>query len=294
MKVLIYISLFICLALQNVVLSQYYTAAQINAIEAGETALEGDMYLDTINSDYRIGLTHGKLGYLTDNQNIDSLVLDGDSILVYVESSLPKAVDVSSFFGTSVTEGDIKTGIQTIDHNGWYILDGRALGTLPAAAQTAATTLGIVGNLPNASNLVGKAKAGAEALLSTGGNATHTLTQANLPAYNLTGTTSTDGAHTHTGTVDSASNHEHSAEQQGFGLGKKGFTNSASNKDSIVIKGGTVSLYFDDNGNHIHNLNVNTAGAHTHTATISSGGSDTPFDLYQPYMVANRFIYLGQ
>lgn len=273
--------------------SQYYTTAAIDVIHASRLGREGDMYLDTVNEDYRIGLTNGELARLSDNQNIDSIVLVGDSIRVYIENSTPKAVDISSFFGTSVTVGDIKTGIQTTDHNGWYLLDGRLLLTLPLAAQINAASLGIMGTLPNLDNLIDKTKTGAEALLSTGGNATATLTQANLPAYNLSGTTTSSGNHTHTSTVSTAPDHRHSAEQQGFGLGKRGFTNSNSNKDSIVVKGGSTALSFDPAGKHIHNVTLSNSGNHTHTFSVNSGGSGTGVPLYQPYMVANRFIYLG-
>ncbi len=48
--------------------------------------------------------------------------------------------------------GDIKTGMQTADHNGWIKLNGRAKSTLTASQQTQATALGIGTNLPDASN----------------------------------------------------------------------------------------------------------------------------------------------
>jgi hypothetical protein len=48
--------------------------------------------------------------------------------------------------------GDIKSGIQTTDHSGWILLDGRALSTLNANQQAAAATLGLSATLPNASN----------------------------------------------------------------------------------------------------------------------------------------------
>jgi hypothetical protein len=46
--------------------------------------------------------------------------------------------------------GDVKTGFQTADHNGWIKLDGRAKSTLSSSQQTQATSLGIGTNLPNA------------------------------------------------------------------------------------------------------------------------------------------------
>jgi hypothetical protein len=294
MKLFNYILLVLFLFQTEVSTAQYYTPAGLTAVESARSANEGDMYLDTTNNDLRIGLTHRKLGSLNDNQDFDSIILSGDSIKVYLQNSIYKAVDISSFLGTSVTEGDIKTGIQAIDHNGWYLLDGRVLASLPAVAQTAAATLGIVGNLPNADNQIEKTQTGAEIILATGGSATQTLVQTNLPAYNVTGTTSSGGSHAHTGTIDAVGDHTHGAEQQGFGLGKQGFTNSNSNKDDIIVQGGSVGLVFDDDGEHTHTTTLNTTGNHTHTVTIASGGSSTSFDLYQPYMVANRFIYLGQ
>jgi hypothetical protein len=42
--------------------SQYYVPAQLSTIDSNKSAMEGDLYLDTVNEDYYIGLTHGRLG----------------------------------------------------------------------------------------------------------------------------------------------------------------------------------------------------------------------------------------
>lgn len=42
----------------NNIMGQYYTPAQISTIDANRTAAEGDLYLDTVNDVYRIGLTN--------------------------------------------------------------------------------------------------------------------------------------------------------------------------------------------------------------------------------------------
>lgn len=273
--------------------SQYYTQAAMNAIDAGRTGVEGDLYMDTLNNDLRIGLTHGKLGDISDDQNIDSMVLGMDSLYVYLENGGNKAVYIGNLLGRGVNVGDIKTGIQTTDHDGWYLLDGRSLLTLPAGAQINAATLGIVGTLPDLSDRIDKTNTGVESIFATGGGSSQTLAQANLPSYNLTGNTSSDGAHTHTVTIDSAGDHQHNAQQQNIGLGKKGFTSSNSNKDSIIVKDGAVALSFDPNGLHTHNMTFDNSATHTHTVSVSSGGSGTSFSIMQPYMVVNRFIYLG-
>jgi microcystin-dependent protein len=265
-------------------------------VETTRSAAEGDMYLDTNNNDYRIGLTHGKLGLLTDNQNLDSASFKQDTLKVYIENGNVGAVDLSSLRARGTNVGDIKCGIQTTDHYGWYLMDGRVLGSLPAAAQANAATLGIVGSLPDASNRVIKTKTGAEALLSTGGNAAVTLVQANLPSYNLvvSGATSSSGNHTHTATLSDDGLHNHTAVGADFGLEEKGFSNSGSAQDTALVTGATNAFSTDLGGKHIHTSTINASGSHTHTVSTSSGGGDVPFDLYQPYMVTNRFIYLEQ
>jgi hypothetical protein len=48
--------------------------------------------------------------------------------------------------------GDIKSGIQLNDHSGWVLLDGRLINSLSANQQAVATSVGLSGNLPNATN----------------------------------------------------------------------------------------------------------------------------------------------
>jgi len=53
---------------------------------------------------------------------------------------------------TLINFGDIKTGIQSGDHNGWVKLDGRLKSALSGTQQAQATSLGIGANLPDATN----------------------------------------------------------------------------------------------------------------------------------------------
>lgn len=71
-----------------VIQSQYYTPAQISTIISTSTANEGDFYLDTINGDFYIGLTNGKLGMLSDttDERIDTIYRSNDTIF-FVEGS---------------------------------------------------------------------------------------------------------------------------------------------------------------------------------------------------------------
>ena len=160
--------------------------------------------------------------------------------------------------------GDIKHSIQTTNHDGWYKLDGTAISSLPSVAQTNAATLGLSGNLPDATDRVLKYSNGSEAILDTGGQATTTLSQANLPNVNFTGSTSTDGNHTHDVDVNTDN-------FSLLALGGDGYTPGSSTQ-----------------------IQTSTSGDHSHTVSIASGGSDQAFDRYQPFLVVNIFIYLGE
>lgn len=181
----------------------------------------------------------------------------------------------------TTTIGDTKHSLATADHLGWYLLDGRAKATLPANAQTNATSIGFGANIPNATDRILKAKSGAEALMATGGSNAVTISQANLPNLNLAGTTSSNGSHSHT------YNDIHNA----------GSTN-------LSILGGLlavlVSLGLDILYNEVSDNTTSTSaasvsgssGAHTHTATVASGGSGTAISKVN-HLVTNVFVYLG-
>lgn len=84
----ILIPLFFLISLSN--FSQFNDSTQLRTIDSARTAKEGDMYLDTVKNDYRIGLTHGKLGKLTDNQKLS---LDSANKIIYLEEG--DSVDLS-------------------------------------------------------------------------------------------------------------------------------------------------------------------------------------------------------
>lgn len=72
--------------------AQYYTAAQIQTINTNRAAYEGDMYLDTVNQQFFIGLTSGKLARIGDtiDELVDSLKRINDSIYLYQNSQILK------------------------------------------------------------------------------------------------------------------------------------------------------------------------------------------------------------
>ena len=158
------------------------------------------------------------------------------------------------------TIGDVKYGYQSADHNGWVLLNGRLKSSLTASQQAAATALGIGANLPNIAdkNIVGVS--GTKTLNTTGGSGTVTISQNQLP--NVTLTTSTDGAHTHT----------------------------AGNPTAVLLNVlGQSFLASSSNTN-----NTSSAGAHSHTTSSINGNvTQQSVTIQNPYLALNGFIYLG-
>lgn len=166
--------------------------------------------------------------------------------------------------GLSPALGDIKQSVLTADHDGWYLVDGRAVTLLPTAAQNNATTLGFTTSLPDANDRILKGRSSSEAFAAIGGSDSFTLAQTNLPDISYTGTSTSSGTHTHS------------------------YINRGAtywNYNTGVVGG----LRFIDG------LTVTTesAGAHTHTVTVPTGGTNTAVTFRPKYIVSQTFIYLG-
>jgi hypothetical protein len=170
--------------------------------------------------------------------------------------------------------GDVKTGMQAADHNGWVRLDGRLKSTLTATQQAQATALGIGANLPNASNAF--LVQNGTTLGSLSSSNTKTIAQSNLPNVSLGGSTSSDGSHTHTINVNS---------------------NTVK-----LVSGGTVTAMAEGNSNWTAGISesnasvMTNAGNHTHSVTtnsINGNVTQTTLDITPRSLSVNTFIYLG-
>ncbi|GGE97781.1 hypothetical protein SAMN05443634_106181 [Chishuiella changwenlii] len=160
--------------------------------------------------------------------------------------------------------GDIKANVAATEHNGWYLLNGRAVSTLPTNARLNAINIGIITNLPDSTDRILKGIAATEVFAITGGNSNIVLTQANLPNI------------TYSGSVNSVLDHTHN------------FTSYAN------------STWNHNNGSALALRNLatetrttNPAGAHSHTVTIPTGGTATPIVNYPRNLTTQYFIYLG-
>lgn len=235
-------------------------------------------------------------------------------------------------YATQAKYGDVKSGIHTQDHEGWVLLDGRAINTLTPSQQAVVASLGWVGNIPNASNAY-LVQNGA-ALGAVSGSNTVTLTQGNLPNVNFTGNTSNAGTHSHTTdpvafNSGNAGGHNHSTDPAGFWSNNNGSHqhNIWHNNDDFNEWGGGNASLSDDGGGwytrqtdaagdhshwidvpptasstdgaHVHSIDVpstasSSAPDHSHTVSVASGGSATPVNIAPQSLTVNMFIYIGQ
>lgn len=174
---------------------------------------------------------------------------------------------------STVKIGELKNSFATSDHNGWYLLNGRTISSLPATVQPRASALGLGSNLPDGSDLFLKGKTASESLAWQGGSKTITLTQANLPNINFTGTTNSAGTHNH--------NMDSFIGMENIGLLSTSlltlFITQAVAKETNIAPTKTS----------------NSSGSHTHPVSFNSGGTATPIEITPNYIATNIFIYLG-
>lgn len=213
-------------------------------------------------------------------------------------------------YASQSKNGDIKSGIQTIDHDGWVKLDGRAITSLTSSQQAVALSIGLSGSIPNASNSFLVQNGNAMGVVS--GTNTATLTQANLPNVNFTVNETNTGAHLHSvdppntfTTTNGEHSHGHNANGGNVGLqyysgnytptGYDGDSNNGQEDDMY----NTAALAIFNSGNHNHTVDIGefnsaNAGNHTHNVSVSSGGSGSPVNITPRSLSVNMFIYLGQ
>lgn len=104
----------------------------------------------------------------------------------------------------------------------------------------------------------------------TGGAKTATLITDNIPSHSHTGTTASDGAHTHSVTDPG---HLHSV-----GLATNG------DQDGSGSNGATYGSGMNT-GSQVTGISIVSGGAHTHTFTTDTTGSGTAFSIMNPYLV---------
>lgn len=194
--------------------------------------------------------------------------------------------------------GDVKTGIQTGDHNGWIKLDGRLKSTLTASQQTQATVLGIGANLPDATNAVLMQSSGT--LGTVTGSMSATIAQNQLP--NIAPTITVNST---VSTMQNTGNHDHSVRVVPSSTGGYANGNPSAFKNGMAPTTELDADLTDRIGGAFYVTTgiIGSAGAHTHTmdahthsasaTSINGGVTQQAIDKTPRSLVVNTFIYLG-
>lgn len=189
--------------------------------------------------------------------------------------------------------GDIKSGIQSGDHNGWIKLDGRLKSSLTSSQQAAANTLSIGTNLPNASNSY-LSQNGATLGAVSASNNTVTISTTNLPSHNhsFTGTGAWTSSESHSHTYSDAYFAENRGESDRVGNNSRFGTGANTDNDNSFI------WRTNDNSNSVSKSDIYTSSnSHSHSFTpsgsIGSTGDGTAVNIAPKTLTVNMFIYLG-
>lgn len=245
--------------------------------------LTGNRIVNLDNHDMNIGpdklFISGATGNIGVNTNLPTEKLDvngGMRIRSLSKGNVITTGDGVLSFDTGLINhyGDIQYSYLPADHEGWYLLNGRALSTLPVSVQSRATSLGLAGSLPNATGRY--IKQGPPGTLS--GATSVVLSQANLPNFVLSGSTTTL-YHTHPLVSPGA------AQVRGTDI----LQTVNGNANSWELAGGAIPGSILSEGSYTSSA----SGAHNHTVTIPTGGTGAAIMLTPDYIQLNYFIYLG-
>jgi len=156
--------------------------------------------------------------------------------------------------------------------SGWALCNGQ---TVPKSDGTGNTTV------PDLRDKFIVASGGAYAIGNTGGNASNTLTVAQLPSHTHSGSTDTQGSHAHGGGTSAIGDHQHS-------LPNLGGAQAGSDNGGVGI--GVSNGYWGNTqgptsaaGGHSHTISTDTQGAHAHNITVGNTGSGAAIENRPPY-----------
>ena len=140
--------------------------------------------------------------------------------------------------------------------------------------------------------------AGTKGVNATGGAETVTLTEAQMPRHNHSITIETIAGHTHSISMGASGAHGHN-------IYANNITGSWAHYSSSVVIGSSAYSYDDEAStyyvtpdiravanviknvdNHTHNIGMDTAGGHSHGATVGYNGSSQAHENMPPYIVA--------
>ncbi len=199
------------------------------------------------------------------------------------------------------TVGDTKTSVVAVDHLGWLICDGRSLNVrdwriLFSIIGYSFGGSGATFNLPApAGRVMGIAGLGsgltARTIGDISGTETHTLTINEMPSHNHA---ITDPVHTHTGTTSVNGAHTHTQTTVNDDFNNSGsYPNFTRPSYAQYDSAGTVTWTntINSNGDHTHTF---TTDSSTTGITTQNTGGGVAYNNMQPTLfLGNLFIYSG-
>lgn len=171
---------------------------------------------------------------------------------------------------------------------GWLICNGSEI-----SKNTYSTLFSIIGNnygisqnsnnfvLPNLMNKFSLGKSETNNLGDIGGNENITLSENQLPSHSHTGTTTTNGSHTH-----SINDPGHTHTQTTI---NDDFNNSGNNPPGFQADSAGSMTWYNIN-NSTTGISINENGSHNHTFTTNMTGLGSSINIINPYIVLNYII----
>lgn len=200
------------------------------------------------------------------------------------------SIDAFTPIGTLLPYAGSSTALPT----GWLLCDGSAVSRTTYAALFAVcgTTYGAGNgtstfNVPNLTNRVPVGAGGSYSRGTTGGTATVTLTESQMPSHDhtLSGTANSAGSHSHGGSTGSDGSHSHSGDG---GAGSRSDLLASGGSSAATPGAGSTGSA----GGHSHGISTDSSGSHTHSlsGSVGSAGSDAAHENMPPFVAVNYII----
>jgi microcystin-dependent protein len=240
---------------------------------------------------------------MTTNNNA-AITIENDST-VGINTSNPNNIYALDVNGTTNTTGVYQNNYLLVPPGcimpyaaanapgGWLVCDGTSVSRTTYAALFAVigATYGFAdGASFNLPNLQGRTIFGLNSgdgdfnsVGAIGGSKTRALTTTELPSHSHTGTTNSDGSHSHT-ISDTGHTHTVGGTLMTNGSGtcaEQDYTDREPNVQETVTTLSSVSTT---------GISINSGGSHTHTFTTGHTGIGNSFSIMNPYMALNYII----
>lgn len=241
---------------------------QFDALTGGTWLGEGSIYKD---DDGGIHFTSAPLITSTLDENSDfTLTVTPTASSSVITTPLTRIYLGETLVSQAPKTGETKYSSSSANHEGWYLMNGISNASITNVNARAAAEMmfgGVAGSIPNMDGLYTVAETTAGQAYNAAGVVNNQITVQNANIHQVTFNTTTDGNHTHSGSV---------------------YANLGYNEGG----GGGTPVNGQENNQWI-SLSINSAGDHNHQVTIGQA-SPTPISIQPRSAKLYQFVYLGQ